>query len=209
MSESDGTLGALGALYAIGEAQRKAQTADFNARLKNNQANEELGESIEKISNLNDELEDDVARQRRHKNHLLREFAKEREYRNEVVDMYNNLLDEHEDLKAENEKYKQLLCKPMAEIAAVNENFKETYEKQMEIMAEWMVSQKAFKELAIQFGFEKGLTHKEVIDIGNQKKLDVLDNKNEEKHGTNSSDIPAIENRNKKLKEKILNNSKK
>ena len=69
-------------------------------------------------------------------------------------------------LQHDNEYYSRLLAKPMAEIAAENHKFKETYEKQMELLADWMVSQKAFKELAIQFGIEKGLTPNEVIQMG-------------------------------------------
>lgn len=47
----------------------------------------------------------------------------------------------------------------------------------MELLADWMVSQKAFKELAIQFGIEKGLTPTEVHQMGLNKELDVLENK--------------------------------
>ena len=65
--------------------------------------------------------------------------------------------------KEEAEYYQKLLTKPMAEIAQANRSFKEAYEAQMELLADWMVSQKAFKELAIQFGIEKGLTPDEVI----------------------------------------------
>ena len=95
--------------------------------------------------------------------------------------------------KEEAEYYKKLLAKPMAEIAQANRSFKETYEKQMELLADWMVSQKAFKELAIQLGIEKGLTPDEVIDMGLNKKLDVLDNKNDQSHKTNSNTIDGIE----------------
>ena len=58
----------------------------------------------------------------------------------------------------------------------------------MELLAGWMVSQKAFKELAIQFGIEKGLTSDEVVEMGKNKKMDVLENKHEEQHNTNVSD---------------------
>ena len=90
--------------------------------------------------------------------------------------------------KEEAEYYQKLLAKPMAEIAQANRSFKETYEAQMELLADWMVSQKAFKELAIQFGIEKGLTSDEVVEMGKNKKMDVLENKHEEQHNTNVSD---------------------
>ena len=105
--------------------------------------------------------------------------------------------------KEEAEYYKKLLAKPMAEIAQANRSFKETYEKQMELLADWMVSQKAFKELAIQFGIEKGLTPNEVIQMGLNKKIDVLENRHDINHNTNVGDSVYIGPRVDKLKNKL------
>ena len=105
--------------------------------------------------------------------------------------------------KEEAEYYKKLLAKPMAEIAQANRSFKETYEKQMELLADWMVSQKAFKELAIQFGIEKGLTSDEVVEMGKNKKMDVLENKHEEQHNTNVSDSLFKKNKKDVLIERV------
>ena len=105
--------------------------------------------------------------------------------------------------KEEAEYYKKLLAKPMAEIAQANRSFKETYEKQMELLADWMVSQKAFKELAIQFGIEKGLTSDEVVEMGKNKKMDVLENKHEEQHNTNVSDSLFLVDRKDVLIERV------
>ncbi|WP_139285318.1 hypothetical protein [Acidovorax soli] len=92
-------------------------------------------------------------------------------------------------LQGENQYYRQLLCKPMNEIAEKNGNFKETYEKQMEIMADWMVSQKAFKELAIQFGFEKGQSAQETIQQAKDLKTSVIQGKNNPDHKTNADEF--------------------
>lgn len=105
--------------------------------------------------------------------------------------------------KEEAEYYKKLLAKPMAEIAQANRSFKETYEKQMELLADWMVSQKAFKELAIQFGIEKGLTPNEVIQMGLNKNIDVLENRHDINHNTNVGDSVYIGPRVDKLKNKL------
>ena len=102
--------------------------------------------------------------------------------------------------KEEAEYYKKLLTKPMAEIAQANRSFKETYEKQMELLADWMVSQKAFKELAIQFGIEKGLTPDEIRDMGIKKEFDVLLNNNNPSHKTNSSDLTTMQEEVDRLK---------
>ena len=102
--------------------------------------------------------------------------------------------------KEEAEYYKKLLTKPMAEIAKANRSFKETYEAQMELLADWMVSQKAFKELAIQFGVEKGLTPDEIRDMGIKKESDVLLNNNNPSHKTNSSDLTTMQEEVNRLK---------
>ena len=102
--------------------------------------------------------------------------------------------------KEEAEYYQKLLTKPMAEIAQANRSFKETYEAQMELLADWMVSQKAFKELAIQFGVEKGLTPDEIRDMGIKKESDVLLNNNNPSHKTNSSDLTTMQEEVNRLK---------
>ena len=105
--------------------------------------------------------------------------------------------------KEEAEYYQKLLTKPMAEIAQANRSFKEAYEAQMDLLAEWMVSQKAFKELAIQFGIEKGLTSDEAIKMGLDKKIDVLENRHDVSHNTNVGDSVYIGPRVEKLKNKL------
>ncbi len=105
-------------------------------------------------------------------------------------------------------EYENLLSQPMHVIAEKNENFKETYEEQQTLLADWMVSQKAFKELAIQFGLEKGLEPQDVIEMGLDKKIDVLEDKHEPSHNTNVGDATLIGNRRGKLIDKAKNRKK-
>ena len=88
-------------------------------------------------------------------------------------------------LNAEIRKYKALLSKPMEEIAAANGDFKATFEKQQEIIADWIVSQKAFRELAYEFGEKLGLSQDEVRAQVRDKKKDVLNDTT--KYGNNAS----------------------
>ena len=143
-----------------------------------------------------------ASHQRLLNNHLLNEQLNQKsdkDYLNEI----QKLKDANNGLKEDNEYYKKLLAKPMVEIAQENKNFKETYEAQMELLADWMVSQKAFKELAIQFGIEKGLTPNEVIEMGKNKEIDVLENNHDVSHNTNVGDSVYIGPRVEKLKNKI------
>lgn len=84
-------------------------------------------------------------------------------------------------LEAEVEYYKNLLTKPMHEIANSNGDFEKTYHEQQTILGEWMVSQRAFKELAIKFGIETGRAKDDVIQEGMDTKAKVLNNQTE--HG--------------------------
>ena len=106
-----------------------------------------------------------------------------------------------QEYKEEVEYYEQLLCKPMLEIARQNGQFKKTYEEQMTIMADWMVSQKAFKELAIEFGWDKGLKTDDVVEMGLDKEINVLEDKHDKTHRTNT-DTQIIGPRKEKLIEK-------
>ncbi len=81
------------------------------------------------------------------------------------------------------EYYRNLLSKPMLEIAMVNGDFRGTYEKQQELLGEWMVSQKAFKEVAIKLGLEAGKTREEVTAAAKVEVDNVLNNQTQ--HGNN------------------------
>ena len=140
-----------------------------------------------------------ASHQRLLNNHLLNEQLNQKsdkDYLNEI----QKLKDANNGLKEDNEYYKKLLAKPMVEIAQENKNFKETYEAQMELLADWMVSQKAFKELAIQFGIEKGFTPDEIRDMGIKKESDVLLNNHNPSHKTNSSDLTTMQEEVDRLK---------
>ncbi|MBX9676703.1 MAG: hypothetical protein K2V71_08900 [Methylotenera sp.] len=92
-------------------------------------------------------------------------------------------------LEDEVEYYKNLLTKPMIEIAALNNDFEETYHEQQTIIGEWMVSQRAFKELAIKLGIETGRTKEEVIQEGLANDVKVLNNQTEHGNDFNQSEF--------------------
>jgi hypothetical protein len=172
------------AILAHGQSQineQNRQRDNLSNKLKQNELNEQnngLANSNKKLNNLNSELLDDVAWHEGRTRQAWDMFRKER--------------DDHNITIRENNYYRTLLSKPMLEIAEANGAFKQTYEMQMAFVADWMVSQKAFKELAIEFGEKQGLTAQEVIEMGKDKAIDVLENKNNPIHITNASDAPEI-----------------
>ena len=106
-----------------------------------------------------------------------------------------------DNLVKEVDYYKDLLAKPMHEIAAENEDFKKAYILQQQLLADWMVSQKAFKELAIDLGLQLGKTKEEVISQGKANEEKVLNN--ETQHNNNAQDSKIISPHIENLKNKI------
>ena len=99
-----------------------------------------------------------------------------------------DLEDDNDKLKAENQFYKDLLTKPMLEIAKINGDFEKTYDEQQVILGEWVVSQRAFKELAIKYGIETGKTKEEVIKEGKETEVKVLNNETDYNNNFDKND---------------------
>ena len=205
---SDNSSGLTAAILAYGQSQinqQNQQRENLANQLRNNELsnqNESLSNTNRRINDLNAELEDEIAIHQRRTREAWDLFRNERKERNRIVDKYNALLEEMKTLK-------KLLAQPMREIAEQNDDFKKTYEKQMESMAEWMVSQKAFKELAIRFGKEKGITPQEVIQMGLNMEIDVLEDRHDPEHNTKAGNSTIIRPYREKLKEKFYAERKK
>ena len=165
--------------------QQNQQRENLANQLRNNELsnqNESLSNTNRRINDLNAELEDETAIHQRRTREAWDLFRNERKERNRIVDKYNALL-------AEMETLKKLLAQPMLEIAKQNDDFKKTYKKEREFLADWMVSQKAFKELAIQYGNKFGIQPEEVIAQGISLKQHVLKGENNPSHNTNADEF--------------------
>ena len=119
------------------------------------------------------------------------------------IDKLKRKLQTKENIEDENFFYKNLLSKPMHEIADADENFKNTYLVQQELLADWMVSQRAFKELAIDFGIKLGIKKEHILEAGYQNEEKVLNNETE--HGNNVSDGVFMNTYAERLKMKMKN----
>ncbi|WP_419204159.1 hypothetical protein [Bordetella trematum] len=69
-------------------------------------------------------------------------------------------------------EYEELLARPLHEIAARHGAFRERWEEQQLLLAGWMVSQRAFKDLAMKYGTKSGKTPEEI-----QNELDIAQDK--------------------------------
>lgn len=63
----------------------------------------------------------------------------------------------------ENAYLKEQLSRPLMEIINENKEYRETFEKQREILEGWMVTQNAFKKLAFDYGKKIGKNEEDVI----------------------------------------------
>jgi hypothetical protein len=135
-----------------------------------------LGDQQRQLNNANREILDGIEN-----NSALR--GRNNELSSSLTDASHRAAQAQDDV----EFFLDLLRRPMHEIAEQNRNFARTYEAEKKMLASWMVSQKAFKELAIRFGKEKGLSAAEVIAMGVSLKTDVLKSTNDPDHNTNCS----------------------
>ena len=102
----------------------------------------------------------------------------------------SKLIDEKAELEIQNEFYRKLLSRPMKEIAEVSGDFKKTYDLQQQMLAEWILAQRAYRETAMQLGLQVGKSPEEVQKIATQNANAVLENRTE--HANNSTTSPLL-----------------
>jgi sulfur carrier protein ThiS len=145
---------------SIGNAQNISRLEDELAQLEISK-NKQIVEKNNQIVERNNQLIESNKK-------IVEGNKKIVEGSNKIVALSNQIIDlalETEQLTLELCKYKALLSKPFAEIASACPEFKPEYEKQHQLLATWMVSQKAFKEVAYGFGALLGKTKEEVIAL--------------------------------------------
>lgn len=162
------------------------ESLEVNARAnvrRRQQAETELEESVKTIEALEINAQANVRRRQQAEAKLEESFKRIQQAEKEVL------------------YYKDLLSKPMHEIANKNENFKNTYVLQQQLLADWMVSQKGFKELAVDLGLQLGKTKEEILEQGVANKEKILNNTT--KHNNNAEDSKIISPHIEALKNKI------
>lgn len=123
------------------------------------------------------------------------------EKRRNEIDQYQkekSFTDEILALKNRNQELENLLSRPLKQIAQEHPAFKNNYEAlinaykevQDEILADWILGQKAYKETAMQLGIQLGKTPEEIKKIASQNVNAVLENKTE--HGNNASSSKTL-----------------
>ena len=117
--------------------------------------------------------------------------AKKSEYAASDLSYQNALLEaEKKKLQEENKMFRELLSRPMREIAEVSGDFRKAYFEQQKMIAEWIMAQRAWKETATQLGIQVGKTPEELQKAATQNANANLEDRSE--HGNNASSIPLL-----------------
>lgn len=103
----------------------------------------------------------------------------------------------------------RLLSEPFWHIASQNQPFKTRLMQEHEIFVDWVVSQKAFKELAIEYGKQLGFSKDDVVAKSREKERGVLNNEFKSENKTNISDINLEKTHGNELAGTILSKLKK
>lgn len=74
--------------------------------------------------------------------------------------------------------YRQLLSRPMADIAKYDFNFAKAYAIQEQTLSDWVLSQKAFKDLSYDLGLGMGYEEEDVDDLYIQRTKDIANGTN-------------------------------
>ncbi|WP_374510447.1 hypothetical protein [Niveibacterium sp.] len=97
---------------------------------------------------------------------------------------------EKKKLQEENAMYRELLSRPMREIAEISGEFRKTYIEQQQMIAEWILAQRAYKETATAIGIEIGKSAEEIKNLAARNANAILENKS--MHGNNAADTPLL-----------------
>lgn len=93
-------------------------------------------------------------------------------------------------LKNKVKAYEELLSRPMKDIAQANDDFKKTYDQQQQMLAEWIMGQKAYRETAMQLGMSLDLTTEQVQKMAAPNYTAVLENRTQ--HGNDASSSSTL-----------------
>lgn len=93
-------------------------------------------------------------------------------------------------LKNKVKAYEDLLSRPMKEIAQANDDFKKTYDQQQQVLAQWILGQRAYKETAVQLGMTLDMNIEQVEKMAAPNFTAVLEDRTQ--HGNNASTNPTL-----------------
>lgn len=153
------------------DAERRASDAEHRARM-----NEGSAQYVKVLLEKNAKLE--------------YELTQAKTARFKLIDENAALMIELNKYKQQADEFRSLLSRPMKEIADMSGDFKKAYELQQQMIAEWILAQRAYKETATSLGLLVGKTPEDIKELASQNANAILEDRTE--HGNDASSIPLL-----------------
>lgn len=103
--------------------------------------------------------------------------------------------------------YEELLKHNVETIATHSKDFEKTLSRELDLMSKWMLSQKGFKEIALQFGSILGLSIDEILDKATLKSIEVANDLQKSNSDTSNYSL-SNNDRLERVKELVKNGKK-
>lgn len=127
-----------------------------------------------KVNNLRNEQSEKEAIRRVNDNFTEQELQRARDYIQAAKDSKISLVRENKRLEDENNFNKKLIASNPATVADYSPEFKKEYMRERDMLSEWMLSQKGFKDIANKFGEKLGFNEQEVRKMAMASGIDII-----------------------------------
>lgn len=126
------------------------------------------------LENLKKENREKEAVRRVNDNFTQQELQRARDYIQASKDAKAKIIRDGMKVEAELEFHKNLIATNPATVADYSPEFKKEYMRERDILANWMMSQKGFKDIANKFGEKLGYSEQEVQKMAINRGIEVM-----------------------------------
>lgn len=159
-------LGEIAGIMAV-DAIQKSNTNNAINDMRNKALNEN-------IDNLKRDIREKEAVRRVNDNFTQQELQRARDYIQASKDAKAKIIRDGMKVEAELEFHKNLIATNPATVADYSPEFKKEYMRERDILANWMMSQKGFKDIANKFGEKLGYSEQEVQKMAINRGIEVM-----------------------------------
>lgn len=159
-------LGEIAGIMAV-DAIQKSNTNNAINDMRNKALNEN-------IDNLKRDIREKEAVRRVNDNFTQQELQRARDYIQASKDAKAKIIRDGMKVEAELEFHKDLISTNPATVADYSPEFKKEYMRQCDLLSEWMMSQKGFKDIANKFGEKLGINEQEVRKMAMVSGIEIM-----------------------------------
>lgn len=159
-------LGEIAGIMAV-DAIQKSNTNNAINDMRNKALNEN-------IDNLKRDIREKEAVRRVNDNFTQQELQRARDYIQASKDAKAKIIRDGMKVEAELEFHKNLIATNPATVANYSPEFKKEYMRECDLLSQWMMSQKGFKDIANKFGEKLGYSEQEVQKMAVTSGIDIM-----------------------------------